>query len=273
MIVVDFYSGNTFQNPGPENCNPQRCGGVLVQFSEPVLIVGEGEIIIDVTANGLITCIERFSREQPSPFRIFSGAAWVEPGDTIHESRMIQNGMFSVTDESGNEVDSYNFGGPVSARVSDFAMVEGPTPVPTPIPPSVRGERPRVVSLHLSELVRATADNISDIKVNVRLADDTVVSGSCVEPCDGSDAELSFDVPELDLSAIAMSFDLTNGAEIRDTEGFDIITDLREVMLDTNPRIVQVRSQSEPSDTGEWHPIGKVHFEFSSEVWIDALDA
>ena len=126
IIVVDFYSGNTFSDPGPGNCNPQRCGAAFVQFSEPVLI--NGSPIIDVLGKGLIECIEGCSNTDPSPYMILSGSAWIEPGDVIIDSRIIMDGGGSITDVYGNVMDSYVLGSQVTARYSDFAMVPAQRP-------------------------------------------------------------------------------------------------------------------------------------------------
>ena len=278
VIVVDFYSGNTFNNPGPENCNPERCGGALVQFSEPVLMYGH--FIMDVRGKGVMRCYEGCSYETPSPYAIFSGDAWVEPDDQIIDGEILRDGIATITDAAGNEIESYVLGAEIKARVSDFAMVQGPTPEPTPVPSSVSNQFPyvidvyykdTVVEVHLNEPVVVIADSISNVSVNVRLEDGTVVRGECIDPCEGNAAVLSFDVLELDPTSIATSLSLTNGATIRDSEGLNIDPDFEALTLDQVVTIEKI--EIIPLDfPGMNHPYWTVNFYLTDEVWIDGTD-
>ena len=277
VIVVDFYAGNTYRDPGDENCNPQRCGGAMIQFSRPVLV--QGEIFLDVAGKGIMWCIQGCSPTEPSPYMIFTGAAWVEPGDTIYDDRIIGNGVAKITDEHGLELDSYGFGYEVTARPSDFAMVERPTPAPTPIPSAVSNLEPyvrdieyigEVVRLHLSEPVYTHMHDESDIAVHVRLAGDETVRGMCVTPCDGTDAELSFQVPGLDPDAIASSFYIADGASVLDAEGLSIDQDFEEITLTHRPSVNFTRASA--THSGVWYAKGEIQVGFSGDVRIDTLD-
>ena len=278
MIVVDFYAGNTFNDPGPENCNPKRCGGALIQFSEAVLVFGSPAI--DVLGKGIIECIEGCSNTEPSSYIILSGKAWIEAGDTIVESRIIQLDGAFITDVAGNQIDTYDLSTAITARASDFAMVQGPTPVPTPVPAPVSNQNPYVVNLdyegttvnlHINEPVDVQANSHSDVSINVRLEDGTEVQGHCIAPCSGSDALLSFDVPELTSGAIAKSFVIAQNASIRDSEGGNIFPDFEELTLDLIPRIEEVK-MPQGSPDGTWPATRLIHVYFSREVWKDATE-
>ena len=276
--MVDFYSGNTFSDPGPENCEPKTCGGALIQFSEPVLVFGNPAI--DILGKGIIECIEGCSNTEPSPYIILSGTAWIEAGDTIVQSRIIQVDGAFITDVAGNQIDSYDLNPAITARVSDFAMVQGPTPIPTPVPSSNPSEFPYVrhleydgttVHLHISEPVKVQAESFSDIAINVVLENGTPVIGDCFAPCDGSDALLSFEVPGLSAGAIPTSFVIAQEASIRDEDGQDIYESLEEIVDFLIPRIVTVEMQPAEA-SGRWNPIGLINIYFSQEVWIDATE-
>ncbi len=280
VIVVDFYAGNTTRNPGPENCNPRRCGGVLIQFSEPVLT--HGEIFLHVRGKGLLDCIQGCSDEKPASYMVFTSGVWIESGDEIYEPAILQDGLARIVDSAGNELDSYELDPDIRERASDFAMVQGPTPVPIPVPPAASGQSPyvtrldyegTVVNLHLSEPVQLRAHDISDVGINVRLPDGSVTRGVCVAPCDGSDAALSFDTPELTPDSIAVSFDFRSNAQIHDSEQFLIQNNFEEVTLRQIPRIENIEVRvSEVTDNDVYPWIG-FPISFSDFVTMDSVDS
>ena len=270
IVVVDFYSGNTFNDPGVENCNPQRCGGALVQFSEPVLVTGR--IVMDVLGKGIMECVEGCSDGQPSPYLIFSGV-WIEAGDETAKPEILRDHVAFITDRSGNQIASYEIG-PVRARPSDFAMVQGPTPVPTPIPSSVRNRAPYIrnieyidttVRLHYSEPLIVMADDRSKITLNVQLEDGAMVQGACIKPCYGQDALLEFDVPGLSPDAIAISIEFPASANIRDSEGNNIDTSVEEIALAHRIGVEEIKL---PPITPSKPYTRLLQFHLTEEVWI-----
>lgn len=280
VIAADFFAGNTLSNPGPENCNLDRCGGARIIFSEAVLT--HGNPVMDILTKGIIECIEGCSDTNPSSYIILSGTAWIEPGDVIAGSRILMDGGGSITDASGNELDTYMLGTEVKARASDFAMVQGPTPVPTPVPSSVSNQWPyaiyvyykdTTVELHINEPVVVTANSPSDVGINVRLKDGTVVNGECIAPCEGDTAMLSFNVPELSPSAVATSINLVNGATIRDSEGLDIDAEFEELTLGQIVTIEKIEViPLDFSNFGMQHLYWTVNFFFTGLVWIDGTE-
>ena len=280
VIVVDFYSGNTYDDPGPENCNPERCGGALVQFSEPVLTYGE--FIMDIRGKGIMWCYEGCSSEAPSYYMTFSGDAWVEPGDDIVDAMLRGDGIASIRDAAGNEIETYSLGTEVRARVSDFGMVQGPTPVPTPVPASKHNEVPRVtevryendiVELHISEPVTVNAQEISDVQIDIRLPDGEIITAICSEPCSGDEALLTFHTDQLHPADIASSFNLINGATIRDNEGHDIERDFEPITLSQVVTIRQIEAiPIDFSPYGMSHPYWGINVYFTDLIWIDGID-
>lgn len=280
VIVVDFYSGNTYNNPGSENCNPERCGGALIQFSEPVLTYGE--FIMDVRGKGIMWCHEGCSYETPSYYMTFSGDAWVEPGDDIVDAMIRGDGIAFIRDAAGNEIESYSLGTEIRARVSDFGMVQGPTPVPTPVPASKHNEAPRVtevryendiVELHISEPITVNAQEISDVQIDIRLPDGEIITAVCSEPCIGDEALLTFHTDRLHPADIASSFNLINEARIRDSEGFDIEKDFESVTLSQVVTIRQIEAiPIDFSSYGMKHPYWGMNVYFTDLIWIDGID-
>ena len=239
-----------------------------------------GSPAIDIVGKGIIECVEGCSETEPSSYIVFSGEAWIETGDTIVQSRILQVDGAFITDVAGNQIDTYDLNPAITARVSDFAMVEGPTPEPTPLPASQAQESPYVralsydgttVVLHLSEPVTVDAERISDVRINVELPDGSIVQGSCIDPCDGKTAQLSFDVPDLSPSAIAVSFNFAGRASIRDDEDRDIVEDFEEVTLSQIHTVTQI--DTTPLEMpGMAHTFWAVNVYFSGVVWIDGFD-
>ncbi|MXX53930.1 MAG: hypothetical protein F4Z35_08440, partial [Dehalococcoidia bacterium] len=278
IIVVDFYAGNTFNDPGPENCDPTRCGGALIQFSEAVLV--HGNPVMDVLGKGLMRCVEGCSDEEPSSYIVLTGQAWVEAGDIVIDSEIVLDGGGRIADVAGNEIESYKLGGVIAARVSDFAMVQGPTPVPTPVPDPRDFESPHVhrlkyvdttLELHLSEPVTTYYRNIADIGVVVRHADGETERGTCMEPCSGDTALLTFSVPGMKPSSIAARFELLKGAEIYDGEEQHIIEDFDHVVALQASVIEGIRVL--PVDpNGQLWPYTEIHVYLTNPVWINATE-
>ena len=127
-----------------------------------------------------------------------------------------------------------------------------------------------VVRLHLSEPVHTHMRDESDIGIHVRLTDDSVVRGTCVTLCDGTDAELSFQVPGLDPDAIASSFYIADGASIVDAEGLGIDQDFEQITLAHRP--VANFTRASATHSGVWYARGEIQVGFSRDVRIDTLD-
>ena len=277
ILIVDFYAGNTFQNPGPENCNRKRCGGATIQFSKPVLV--HGNPVIDVLGKGLIRCIEGCSKDVPSPYIILSGPAWIEPNDTIVDFEIKMDGIGSITDRAGTEIESYLLGN-ITARQSDYAIVQGPVPTATPVPQPRGGEPPHVhrvryegttLELHLTEPVITSYRDITDVGVIVRHANGQTERGTCTEPCIGDNAILTFSVPGMKASSIATRFELLNGAEIYDEDDWHVEIDFENVVR-AQASVIDGFRVSKVDPDGVWWPYNEIQVSVTRPVWINATE-
>ena len=122
IVTVDFRAGQAQQDPGPGNCNPNSCGSALIQFSRPVITWGPLTLVVD--GKGALECVEGCSREYASSYMLFTGDAWVEPGDEIISSRISKSDVTVIADERGTEILTYSFDPHLRALSADGETVE-----------------------------------------------------------------------------------------------------------------------------------------------------
>ena len=112
------------------------------------------------------------------------------------------------------------------------------------------------------------ADEASSVQVILRLSDGNIVSGNCNEPCGGSEAMLTFQVDQLEPSAIATSLDLADGAQIYDSENLPLALDFESVTLGQIATVTEI--ETIPLEMpGLNYPFWAVNVYFSDMVWKD----
>ena len=256
---------------------PREVRRTVYRVLRPVLTYGE--IYASVIDKGILYCVDGCSRDTAYASIVLSGQFWIEADDQLEsiiiqvEDLTIPNKQRSyITDIENNELDSYVLGD-LTARPSEYTLEPLSTPESSSVPEPIHGESPRVdslsynesrVHLNLTEPVRVIAENMADVGINVRLTDGTIGIGACVDPCNGSQASLIFDVPGLTPDAVAMSFSFTNSAHIHDLFGMPVEPDFEQITLSQIPKILYMEVFAD--EIGEPTDWIRIEFQFTQLV-------